>query len=360
MATMAAGRAKPLSRWIPYVRIPLFLALALSAAAQESDLPACDESRSASLREEARRAVLKRQFEQAAVQFHQAFEACPQQNAVLLELSGAQAHGRHFPEAIRSAQQFLERQRGSIPGMLALANAYFMAQRFDEARQEAVLILKADPTQPAALKLKGNIEYLVGEFDHAEDTFISLLDKHPGDEEAPYMLGRIYYQQGRFDYALGQFQRALKIDPQSYKAYDNMGLCYQALGDSEMATRYFLTAIKMVEKDHPDYDWAYANLANLLLEKGETQQAFAAASKAADRNPLSALNFYIGGKALCKLEKTELCVNWLERSVSLDPNYPDPLYLLRSEERRVGQEQKAKQALEKFRAVKAKAPSIRR
>ncbi len=359
MATVAGGRARPLPR--PITCACLFICLVpLPFAAQESEANSCDESRSASLREEARRAVQKRQFDEAALQFRQAFEACPRQNSLLLELSDAQAHGRHFTEAIRTAQQFLAGQRGSVPGMLALANAYFMAQRFEEARQQAALVLKADPFQPAALKLKGNIEYLVGEFEQAENTFISLLDKYPGDEEAPYMLGRIYYQQGRFDYALGQFQRVLKIDPKSYKAYDNMGLCYQALGDSEMATRYFLTAIKMVEKDHPDYDWVYANLANLLLEKGEVQQAFAAASKAAERNPLSARNFYIGGKALCKLEKTELCVNWLERSVSLDQNYPDPLYLLAKVYGQLGQEQKAKQALEKFRAVKAKAPSVRR
>ena len=81
------------------------------------------------------------------------------------------------------------------------------------------------------------------------------------------MLGRIYYMQGRIDYAVGQFQRVLKVNPQSYKAYDNLGLCYQALGDTGLATRYFLTAIKMVETDHPDYDWPYANLADLLLEK---------------------------------------------------------------------------------------------
>ncbi|PYT32981.1 MAG: hypothetical protein DMG58_09040 [Acidobacteria bacterium] len=360
MATMAAGRAKSPSRLIRYACALIFFGLAPLAAAQESEIATCDDSRSASLRDEARRAFQKRQYEQAAVQFRQAFGACPRQSALLLELSEAQARARHFPEAIRTAQQFLESQHGSIPGRLALANAYFMAQCFEEARQQAALVLKADPAQPAALKLRGNIEYLVGEFDHAEDTFISLLDKYPGDEEAPYMLGRIYYQQGRFDYAIGQFQRALKIDPQSYKAYDNLGLCYQALGDSEMATRHFLTAIKMVEKDHPDYDWAYANLANLLLEKGDAQQAFAAASKAADRNPMSARNFYIGGKALCKLEKTDLCMNWLERSVSLDPNYPDPLYLLAKVYGQLGQEQKAKQTLEKFREVKAKAPAVRR
>ncbi len=338
----------------------LLLALAPLTAAQEPTAGPCDSVRSTSFRESAREALQKHQFNHAAQQFQQAFDACPNQPAVLLELSEAQARRRDFPQAIRAAQQFLEREPGSVPGRLALANAYFMAQRFDEARQQVALVLQADPAHAAALKLRGNIEYLVGEFDHAEDTFIGLLDKHPGDEEAAYMLGRIYYQQGRFDYAIGQFQRTLKINPQSYKAFDNLGLCYQALGDAEMATRHFLTAIKLVDRDHPDYDWAYANLANLLLEKGDAEQAFAAASKAADRNPLAARNFYIGGKALCKLEKTELCVNWLERSVSLDPNYPDPLYLLAKVYGQLGQEQKAKQALEKFREVKAKAPAVRR
>jgi tetratricopeptide (TPR) repeat protein len=174
------------------------------------------------------------------------------------------------------------------------------------------------------------------------------------------MLGRIYYQQGRFEHAVGQFQRVLKINPQSYKAYDNLGLCYQARGDSETATRYFLTAIKLVETDHPDYDWAYANLAELLLESGDAEKAFAAASKAADRNPYSARNFYLGGKALCKLQKMELCVNWLQRSASLDANYPDPLYLLSKVYTQLGEQTKARETLEKFREVKAKAPTTKR
>jgi len=47
-------------------------------------------------------------------------------------------------------------------------------------------------------------------------------------------------------------------------------------------------------------------------------------------------------------------------SVSLDPNYPDPLYLLAKVYSQKGQEQKAKETLDKFRAVKAKAPAVRR
>jgi Flp pilus assembly protein TadD len=189
---------------------------------------------------------------------------------------------------------------------------------------------------------------------------MGLLDKHPDDSEAAYMLGRIYYQEGQVDYAMGQFQRALKLDPKSYKALDNLGLCYETRGETDMAIRYFLTAIKLVDKEHPDYDWVYANLAHLLLETGDAQQAFAAASKAADRNPNSARNFYIGGKALCKLGKTDLCVNWLERSASLDANNPDPLYLLAKAYNQLGQQEKAKETLEKFRLLKAKETAANR
>ncbi len=331
-----------------------------ACTAQGIEDPACDLVSSSSLRTSALGALNGHQYATAALEFQRALDACPKQRVILLELSQAHARARDFPRAIRAAQEFLESEPNSIPGRLALANAYFMAQRFAEARPEYERVLNLDPGEPTALKLKGNIEYLTGGFEQSESTFIGLLDKHPNDEEAAYMLGRIYYMQGRVEYAAGQFRRVLKINPQSYKAYDNLGLCYQARGETELATRHFLTAIKMVDKDHPDYDSVYANLADLLLENNDFEKAFAAASKAADRNPYGARNFYLGGKALCKLQKTDLCLNWLQRSVALDKNYPEPLYLLSKVYAQMGQEEKRKEALEMFREVKARVPQARR
>jgi tetratricopeptide (TPR) repeat protein len=337
----------------------LLTAIPACLAQEVADTP-CDIPASSSLRRSALAAVEQHHYGAAILQFHSALKACPTQRIILLDLSQAHARNRDFPRAIRAAQDFLLSAPDSVAGRLALANAYFMAQRFPEARTEYERVLKRDPDEISAVQLKGNTEYLTGEFEAAENTFISLLDRHPNDEESAYMLGRIYYMQGRIEYAIGQFQRVLKVNPQSYKAYDNLGLCYQALGQTELATRHFLTAIKMVDHDHPDYDWPYANLADLLLENDDFEKAFAAASKAADRNPYGARNFYLGGKALCKLQKTDLCLNWLQRSVSLDPNYPEPLYLLAKVYAQVGSEEKAKETLEKFREVKARAPQIRR
>jgi tetratricopeptide (TPR) repeat protein len=337
----------------------LFVTAPLLSAQQPAAAP-CDLIRSIAARHDGQQAFGNNQYAAAAKSFQDALDACPGQHAVLLDLSEANLRRKEWPMAIRAAQQFVELEPGSMPGRLALANAYFSAERLPEALEQAKLVLQTEPSQPAALKLKGNIEYLSGQLDSALDTFILLLERHPQDDDAAYMLGRIYYQEGRVDHAIGQFQRALKTNPQSYKAYDNLGLCYQALGDTELATRYFLTAIKLVEKGHPDYDWAYANLSSLLFDKGDFEKAFAAASKAADRNPYSARNFYFGGKALAKLGKNDLCVNWLERSVALDPNYPEPLYLLARVYSQLGQDEKAKAALEKFQALKATAPRQRK
>jgi len=333
--------------------------LATCSAAQEPTA-LCDLLRSGRLEQSARDAFEQKQYDAAARDFQGALDACPSRHSILLELSETEARRHQFQPAIQAAQKYVALESDKPAGKLALANAYFMAQSFPQALSVCDEILKVEPTEPSALKLKGNIEYLTGHLDVALATFVALLDRHPGDEDASYMLGRIYYQEGRIDHAIGQFQRVLKINPKSYKAYDNLGLCYQSQGDIDLAMRYFLTAIKLVDKDHPDYDWVYANVASLLLDKGDAEKAFAAASKAADRNPYSARNFYLGGKALCRLGKNDLCVNWLERSVALDPKYPEPLYLLGRVYAEMGQEEKSNAALEKFRALKATAPRERK
>ena len=340
-----------------------FMMLALSpllSAQQPAAVEPCDLLRSGTLQQSAHEALEKKDYAGAARAFQEAFNACHMLHSVLLDAAQANLEGRDFSGAIQAARQFLDLEPDSVEGKLALANAYFMAQRLPEALQYAESVLKTDPAQPVALKLKGNINYLSGRTDEAVNAFILLLDRHPDDAEGAYMLGRIYYQEGRIDYAIGQFQRVLRLDPKAYKAYDNLGLCYQANGNNDLAIRYFLTAIKLVEKDHPDYDWAYANLASLLIDKGEAQKAYAAAAMAANRNPNSARNFYLGAKALCKLGKTDLCLNWLQRSVALDPDYSEPLYLLARVYSQLGQEDKAKAALDKFRALKATAPRQRK
>jgi tetratricopeptide (TPR) repeat protein len=304
----------------------LAVAMSLLLGVEGQVLSRCDQGQSSALEQEARRDMSAKNFETAALKFQEAILACADDRNLLIER----------------------------------ANALFMALRLTEARSAASEALRGDPTNAAALKIKGNAEYLLGYIQQSMNTFISLLDRHPEDEEGAYMLGRIYYQEGRIDQAIGQFERVLRINPNSYRTWDNLGLCWEANGDNEKAIAHFLHAIKLVEKDHPEYDWAYANLADLLVKTGDAEHAFAAAAKAANSNPMSARNFYIGAKALERLGKTELCLNWSQRAAALDPNYSEPQYLLSRIYHRLGQEDKAEEARRRFQELKAKEPSQRR
>jgi tetratricopeptide (TPR) repeat protein len=287
----------------------------------------CDRAgKAAELEKTAREAMEKRQFATAIRQFQAAHSDCPDDVALLLELG----------------------------------NAYFMGQNLAEAKDTAAEVLKTNPGNAAALEIKANSEYLLGDSRSAINTFVDLLDRHPENVDAAYMLGRIYYQEGQVDSAIGQFERVLRLNADSFKAYDGLGLCYEAKGDDTKATHFFLRAIKLVQQHHPDYDTAYADLSEVLLRSGDNQKAFDAAAMAAKRNPTSARNFYLGGKALDQLGKTDLSLNWLQRSVALDPNYPQPLYVLARVYHKLGQEQKSIETRKKFLALQSKMPGKQR
>ena len=279
------------------------LMLMAAMAVQAQDRP-CNRGSSDLLESEGLSAMRARDYPLAQSRFTEAFDACPENPSILLELAQAQVSGRNFDGAIRTSKQYLASNPSSTSGRLALANAYLMALRLKEALAEADSILRDHPLDSAALKIKANAAYLSNDVETAKATFIRLLDRYPDDEDVAYMLGRIYYQEGFIDLAMGQFQRILKRNPSSYKALDNLGLCDEAQGNYDAAMRHYLAAIKLVEKDHPEYEWPYTNLADLLLKTGDPQRAFDAASKAANRNPMSARSFYVGAKALNQLGKT--------------------------------------------------------
>jgi tetratricopeptide (TPR) repeat protein len=337
----------------------LILLAAASLAVQAQDR-VCNREAGESLQNQAVGAMRARDYPLAERRFTEAFDACPENPSILLQLVQAQVASRNFEAAIRTARHYLSNDPASAAGRLALANAYLMALRLKEALAEADSLLRDRPQDSAALKIKANAAYLLNDVEMAKATFIRLLDRYPADEDAAYMLGRIYYQEGFIDLAKGQFERVLKANPAAYKALDNLGLCYEAEGDNQTATRYFLTAIKLVEKDHPDYEWPYTNLADLLVKTGDAQHGFDAASKAVNRNPTSARGFYVGAKALNQLGKPELAVNWLQRAASLNPTSSETWYLLGLVYGKLHQNDKAEEALRTFRELKAREPARRR
>lgn len=275
--------------------------------------------------EAAKRAYNERKYEPAVAQFEQAHSACGQPQTTLLPLAQAQLMAQRPADSLRNLQALLELQPKSIE----------------------------------ALKLQGDVLYILGRELEAEKSLkqaLHLDGAHPG---AQYALARIYYQQNRFPEAIDLFSALIQRDPLHYRAHDNLALCYAAVHQDSDALRHFLKALDIVHKDHPQYDTVYANASNFFLERGEFQKAFQLGAESAKRNPLSARNFFLTGKALVRLDKQELSIRWFKEAAALDPTYTEPHYWLANVYRKLGKSDEANQELETFREL-SKAPKTKR
>ena len=273
-----------------------------------------------------RKAYEARRYDQAARHFARALQSCGRSSPLLLALGQAQLLARHPADALATLERVRDQDAEYVPALKVRAKALYLLHRDPEA-EEAL--------QRAAVRA-------------------------PADAEVPYDLGRIYYQQGRHAEAADSFRKALALDPLAYRAWDNLGLAAEALGDVAQAQQHYLKALSLVYKDHPGYDVVYANFADLLIKLGNAQRAFDLAAEAAQRNPGEPRNFFLAGKALVQLDRSDVSVKWFQQAITLDPDYPDPHYQLSQAYRKLGRTEDAGRELQAFQAAVARAPKERR
>jgi tetratricopeptide (TPR) repeat protein len=260
---------------------------------------------------------------------------------------------QHFARALKACGQ-------SSPLLLALGQAELLAQHPADAVTVLDRIRSSDAEYPSALKVKAKALYLLRRDPEAEDALERAAARAPSDAEIPYDLGRMYYQQQRHAEAAESFRKAIALDPLAYKAWDNLGLASEALGDIAQAQQHYLKALSLVYKDHPAYDVVYANFAELLIKLGDARRAFDLAAEAAQRNPGEPRNFFLTGKALVQLDRSDVSVKWFEQAIALNPDYPEPHYLLWQAYRNLGRTEDAERELKAFQAAAARAPKERR
>lgn len=243
---------------------------------------------------------------------------------------------------------------------LAEAQRLLALQQFPEALRVIDHCLQLEPARTPALVLKGNLLYLLSRDTEAIALLEDVLKREPGRADARYALGRMDYANGRHPQAIEQFQAIVRADPEHYRAWDNLGLALEGVGRIDDAIAAHLKSIALVATAHKDYDWAYANLAELLMKQNQNRRAFDLAVEAVERNPSSARNAYLAGKALTRLDKWPQAERWLKRSADLDPNYAEPHYLLGQYLVRSGQRELADQEFARFKALRAAEPEKRR
>jgi tetratricopeptide (TPR) repeat protein len=235
--------------------------------------------------------------------------------------------------------------------LLSTAEQAFQRQQYAQSAAEFQRALAGCPQRLEIHVALGQVEYLLGREMEAEENLKAALGIDGAHVPALYAMGRLYYQQKRYSEAAERLARVVELEPKHYRGWDNLGLVYDALNRDSDALKSFFKALDLVMKDHPEYDWAHANLADFFLKRNQYEKAFQLAAEAARRNPQSARNCFLTGKALVKLEKHELSLRWLEQAVKLDSSYSEAYYLLAQTYRRMGRAEDSAKALERFREL---------
>ena len=244
-----------------------------------------------------------------------------------------------------------QQEVGGCPSLMEDAQRSISARRADDAVLAIDLAIRACPPRAELHVSLAQLLFLKNDGPGAEralKTALAIDARHTG---ARYALGRLYYEQKRYPEAVAELDKVVAADPKYFKAWDNLGLCHDVLHNDAQALKSFFCALDIVMKEQPAYDWAHANLADFFLRREQYEKAFQLANEAARRNPESARNALIAGKALVKLDKHELSLRWLEQAVKLDPAQKDAWYVLSQSYRRMERRDDAAKALEKFRAL---------
>ncbi len=246
------------------------------------------------------------------------------------------------------------------------ASDYVEAQRLLALQQlpDALRVidhcLQLEPRRTPALVLKGNLLYLLSRDTEAMALLEEVVKREPSQGDARYALGRIYYFNGRHPQAVEHLEALVKAEPTHYRAWDNLGLALEGVGRVDDAVKAHLKSIALVATAHREYDWAYANLAELLMKQDQNRRAFDLAVESVERNPSSARNAYLAGKALTRLSQWVAAERWLRRSAELNARYPEPHYLLGQLLVRAGQRSEADREFSLFKELRAAEPEKRR
>ena len=221
----------------------------------------------------------------------------------------------HGPEAEAAYANALKYNPDNADALLGRAAVRLIANKPEEAAKDIDAVLKIAKANPVANHLHGVIEYGKGNYADAKTSFERALAVNPGYLPAVLWLGYTNYAQKNYAQAESQFARYLKEYPSAFQvqalraliqarmggrqdAQQTLGLLRNAkiedpqslsvlgqthmlLGEKDLAARYFQEVVtKMPERAEARFD-----LANALLQKGESAQAIEQLQKAIALSP---------------------------------------------------------------------------
>src|SRR5258705_7068673 len=276
----------------------------------------------------------------------------------------------NYPESVRALEAAAVYSPDSYAVLLELAIAYFHLEQYEKALEPLSRAVDKDPNSAGAHHMLGKTYFMLGNFDKAIAELQSALSKTPNDYDIAYtlglaylkrrefpaarkiydqmvvqlgnkpqlrvLIGRAYRETGFLPEAIDEFKKAVALDPAFPRVNFYLGLTYllkdgaDKLGDAEQEFKIELS-------EHPNEFFAnyYLGIAATVQRKWDVALQYLL--KAAEIEPDNPDPYFFLGQAYGGLEKHNLAIEVLKKSIALNPNLKHNDYQVTNAHYRLGQ-----------------------
>jgi tetratricopeptide (TPR) repeat protein len=272
----------------------------------------------------------------------------------------AAIRARNWEPAERLLAAEIDRQPRSRELLTLLARIFFLDGKPLNA---AVALKKAEAIRPLDDKLRFTLALAyvrLGRGDWARPEFERLAQSDPANAVYRYWIGRLDYDAAKYIAAIARFTETLARDPKFFRAHDNLGLCYQAIDEPDKAVWHYREAVRQNRQASAKSPWPPTNLAILLRQRGELEEAGSLLREALRNDANFAVAHYHLGLLLEQQGRSDEAVAALTRATTIDPSYAEPHYALARIYRHLGRPARADEALATFLRLRESRDQDRR
>jgi len=182
------------------------------------------------------------------------------------------------------------------------------------------------------------------EFRRAADSYDAYLKNFPQENVYAFRAALCYFGIGDFQKAKERFEQVLKQSPKAPEANYYLGSVLVELKQVADAEPYFLAELK---NDPASYK-AMTKIAYVHYLKGENEECRRWLDKSLSLNPDWFESHVVDGLLQSRQGRNEQAIQSFEKAVQQEPGYPKAYYQLSVAYKRAGNDQKAQQALETY------------
>lgn len=178
-----------------------------------------------------------------------------------------------------------------------------------------------------------------------------LLERFPRNADALVVIARLHDRLGDADEAARCWRRCLQMDPSlAPTCHAAIAAIAQEKGDLDQAASHFRSAMGQDPKT-PTYP---IQLAEVLIDQGNLHEAVALLEKNRETRPRSMPTFALLGQAYLQLREYEKARRFLEMAIQKGPGYTNAYYGLANACAKLGDQEKSKEYLSKFKELQGK------